>query len=273
MIQIELNRLSIARSQRALVLCTVCLTWLLQPDCFGDIVITQRTSSAEVNGFAGAGGAGQSYNNSNVNTGLSGNFSFSDSYNLAVTEGMPFSTGASTSVGSLSVSDNLVQENSKAFHFTGARTASGLASHGSGNGVATGALNQEMRVRFQVVGQMAKYHLTGLYDPGSTFGIVGETSLVQLNRPFTAFSAFSFSSTGPVNLSGSLNPGFTYEFRLRLSDRLAAGSTNPFNTDNSSFNLLFSVNSIPEPNCGIIVGIAITCVLTRRRRPRAVDKW
>jgi hypothetical protein len=233
-----------------------------------DIIVTERTSSAELNGFVGAGGAVLQHNHDASSTALSGGFVFADSFNLLVTESMPFSTGGASASGALTISDSLVQASPDSLVFTGIRTASSSVAHVNGNGVATAALKQEMKVRFQVVGQAVQYQLTGFYDPGATFGRVGEASLVQLYRPFTAVSAFNFSELGPVNLSGTLNPGFTYEFRLRLNDSLGAGSTNPFNSDSSSFNLQFSVTSVPEASSAVLCGMAALGCLPKRRKKR-----
>jgi hypothetical protein len=235
--------------------------------CRADIIVLSRTSSAEVKGFAGAGGAGQSFNQQQSSLATSGSFSFAENFDLAVTENMAFSTGAATSTGTLSVSDHLSQATIDSLLFTGSRSAGGAVARQSGAGVATAELIQEMRVRFQVTEQAVQYQLTGFYNPGASTGRVGEISQVQLYRPFTSFSAFNISGAGPVNLTGTLNPGFIYEFRLRLTDSMGANSNNPNSADASNFNLQFRLNSVPEPSSAIFVAAPVLgCLMQRRRR-------
>jgi hypothetical protein len=231
-----------------------------------DIIVIERESMAELRGFAGSGGATEQYQNMLSTTALAGSFSFSDSFNVDVSATDPFSTGAASATGSLTVSDNLLQASSHSLLFTGTRSATGTADWLAGNGTGQSRQIQTMRVRFQVSDTAVQYHLTGFYDPGATFGLVGEANSVLLNRPFTAFTAFNVTTAGPLNLSGVLNPGFNYEFRLRLNDFMIANSSNPSVADASSFNVQFALSSVPEPSGIALATGAYIALLFKRRR-------
>lgn len=222
--------------------------------------------------WAGSAGASQTSNESDDTNALTGLFSFSDTNSVAVTPADPFSGGAASASGSMSVADNVIQLSPGSLSVTATRTASGMAMYGSGTGSAYSYQNQSVRVRFTVNGDDAMFTLTGTFDPGYTPPgiVVGEAYTVRLYRPFTSTVLIDVDSAATLNESGLLLAGLTYELDIDLNDRNAASAGNPLQSDASSFNLQFNVVSVPEPTTGILAAFgALFCIALRSRHKRA----
>src|SRR5690606_14664295 len=179
----------------------------------GTLTIIERESSAANNLFAGSGGATDISNQSDSTTALTGAFSFSDSGSVVITGAEPAANGSASASGSITVADNVVQSAPYSLSVTASRTASGMASYGSGTGIAQSYQNQEMRVRFTVNGDNATYKLTGDFDPGVITTLVGEAHTLSLRRPFTSQTLEIFESAATIDEMGELIAGRTYEFR------------------------------------------------------------
>jgi len=123
-----------------------------------------------------------------------------------------------------------------------------------------------LRVRFTVNGDNATYSLTGDFDPGVITTLVGEAHNLRLYRPFTAIVLENFDSTATLNESGLLLAGLTYEFRILLNDRNRGTSGDPSNSDASSFNIQFNVQSVPEPSTWVLAALGVAGLLFARRR-------
>ncbi len=237
----------------------------------GSLAITQRESSASNIMWAGSAGASQSSNESDSTNALTGPFSFSDTNSVAVTPADPFSGGAASASGAMSVADNVVQSSSGLLSVTATRAASGIAMYGSGTGNAFSYQNQYLRVRFTVNGDDAMFTLVGAFDPGFTPPgiVVGEAYTVRLYRPFTSNVLVDVDSAETLNENGLLLAGLTYELEIALNDRNSANAGNPLQSDASSFDLQFNVVSVPEPSTAILAGFgAIFCFVLRTRRKR-----
>ncbi len=160
------------------------------------------------------------------------------------------------------------QRPSGSLDVTATRTASGQASWESGTGSAYSYQNQYIRIRFSVNGDNATYSLTGLFDPGFTPPgiVIGEAYTVRLYRPFTSNVLVDVDSAATLNESGLLLAGLGYELEIAMNDRNSANAGKPFQSDSSSFNLQFSVDTIPEPSIAMLVGLGGISRLTMRRR-------
>lgn len=210
-------------------------------DVSADIVVIQRESFGQVGVFAGSGGAMDSSSNSNSLTSLAGLFSFNDSFSAAITDGHPLANGAANSFGGINIQDNVVQTSSSKLILFGSRSSNGSAQWVNGTGTANSTQQQEFRVRFQVTDVDVNYSLTGMFSPGDANGVHS----IRLYRPFTANEFFDIDSAGPLNESGVLLAGRTYEFRLLFNDQFGASAGNPGpNAAASSIDFEFSVSSV-----------------------------
>lgn len=234
----------------------------------GTVTITQRESSAGNVMWAGSAGASQTSNESNSTSALTGLFSFSDTSAVAITPSDPFSGGAASANGSMSVADNVLQPSPGSLSVTATRSASGQAIYGSGTGNAYSYQNQSIRVRFTVNGDNAIFSLTGQFDPGYTPPgiVVGEAYTVRLYRPFTSNVLVDVDSAATLNESGLLLAGLTYSLDIDLNDRNSANVNQPFQGDASSFNLQFNVVPVPEPASATLVMVAFAAMTRRTRR-------
>ena len=239
----------------------------------GTITIIQRESLGRNDLFAGSGGAVEQSDVSDSSAALTGAFSFSDSNSVAVTDANPFSNGAASAEGSISVADNVVQPSPGSLVLTAGRTANGTAIHGAGTGTGLSAQRQTFRVRFEVHDDPATYTLTGDFDPGALGTRLGNAHRVRLYRPFTSNVFVNVTSAATLNETGTLQPGRIYELDVRLNDVLGAGAGNPFDADASSLDIQFNITSVPEPSTalmGCLGALVVAGVAARRtrRRPR-----
>lgn len=232
----------------------------------GSITIVERESSAENELFAGSAGAVRQDGDSAGTTALTGPFSFSHSGSVQVLESDPFSNGSASAGGSISVAENVTQSTSSSLSITATRSASGTAMWGSGTGIAQSYQNQELRVRFTINGDDATYSLTGDFDPGVITTLVGEAHNLRLNRPFTSNVLVDVDSAATLNEAGLLIAGRTYEFRIQLNDRNRGTAGDPSNSDASSFNIQFNVQSVPEPSTWLLAALGTAGLFFARRR-------
>ncbi len=238
----------------------------------GTITIFQRESSGRNVLFAGSGGAVNQHDESDSQGALTGAFSFSDSGMVAISPGDPFSRGGANAEGAISLTDNVVQLSPSSVQLTATRTASSIAASTAGTGNGQSTQSQTFRVRFTVGNDPVLFSLTGDFDPGATTGIIGEAGKISLRRPFTTLTPISIATlmTG-INETGILMPGNTFEFLVRMNDTTRASAGSPFASDASSLNIVFTLESIPEPTSTMIFLLAAIPVACRRNAGRLRD--
>jgi len=234
----------------------------------GVITIIQRESSAKNVLFAGSAGAVQQHDQSNSLASLTGAFGFSDSGSVAVFENDPFSNGTVDASGSITVSDNVTQGSPDSVVLTATRSASGTANHQSGTGNGISTQGQTFRVRFTTGDDPVNYSLTGNFDPGITTGIIGENGRISLHRPFTANNPVLITTANAgINEIGTLPANRTYELLIRMTDKISANAGSPSAADASSLNIIFTLQSVPEPATVVMLTLT-SSLLTIRRQPR-----
>lgn len=211
--------------------------------CFGggSVTILSRTSHAINKVFAGSGGAVQQSEISDTTSALTGPFSFSDSAAVVVTEKDPFSNGSADAEGTLIATDSLVQSGPRTITLTAVRVSDGEANHGSGTGNGQSRQNHRVHFTVDVIDTPVQYQLTGDFNPGVESG----PAFVELRRPFTANVQFYVDTAGPLNESGTLLPGRSYRFELRLEDDILASAGTPTRVAASSADLQFTISPIP----------------------------
>lgn len=111
---------------RPLALLSLLLVALLSAEqARADMVIIQRESRGRNVLLAGSGGALQQSDVDALEQNLTGAFMFSDSASVAVSDNDPFSRGAAAASGSLSISDNVIQNSGSSISLTATRSATG----------------------------------------------------------------------------------------------------------------------------------------------------
>lgn len=210
----------------------------------GTINIVERESLAALGLSVVSLAAGDSVDETDSQTAATGAFDFSHADDVAVTTG----AGSATASGSLTVADMVSQPTAGSLIVHAERSASIEATASAGNtstGSGADAANS-VRVRFDVVGDDVTYNLTGFFDPGADNpDTIFDHGSIQLYRPFTTFVPINITTAGPVNETGTLPAGFTYELLIQIGDTASAGGAKLLQSDSSSFNLTFSI--VPEP--------------------------
>ena len=200
-----------------------------------DVTIVQRDSSSRLRVFTGSGGAANIDDVQDSTDVLTGVFSFDAEFDSFVTEDDPFSNGAASANGAVSVTDNVMQPGASEIALTSSRTSSAFVQYISGTGSATSGPRHTFRVRFMVSDDPVRYTVSGTFNPGA---IVNGATSVSLYRPFTSNIFFEYESSQVLDETGVLQPGLTYEFRVIVNDLLSAGASNPGPTSEvSSYDL------------------------------------
>lgn len=236
----------------------------------GTLSITERQSQGQNDLFAGNGGAVSNHEMSADEASLTGPFTFSDSGMAQVTDADDFSDGDATSDGTIDTTDSvsLIGGGTLSITAVGSGTSSVMTISGPPS-LATSRQRARTRVRFQVLGDDATFQLTGNFTPPADSPILGDAVRLRLHRPFTVNKKFDINTAGPVNESGTLLAGQTWEFQVHINDASSLATSNPAN-DSFSYNLTFTVISVPAPSAFVLatIGVSLVGVAALRRKRR-----
>lgn len=164
----------------------------------GSLSIIQRESDGQNDLFAGNGGAVQNHEEMADETSLTGSFTFGDSGEVMVDESDFGSDGDATATGSVDTSDSVTLVGGGVMNVTAVASGSSSVMTVSGPpSLATSRQRARTRVRFQVIGTDALYHLTGNFTPTADSGILGDAMRLRLHRPFTVNKNSTSTAPGP----------------------------------------------------------------------------
>lgn len=225
------------------------------------VVVLERDSAVTFDVLASAGGATSRTRELVSFDEAPGTFSYSNTTTETVLASDPFSGGAGSASGSLTVTDTLTINGDDGFLLQADRAAGGsnqylLSTVGTSGNYATN-LQNSVSVGFQVAeGESVGYSLTGFLEPGT-----GSTLFIRRSSGPFIYTV----NSGTLAATGTLTEGF-YTFGFQITDDFVANAANPIASSSSELSATFQVGVVPEPASLALLALGSLCLCPRRTR-------